>query len=57
MPKIKSKHPMWDDPSEDRDEFDVPTRIVVDEKTFERIVDRMEHPRPPTAAMLALFRK
>jgi hypothetical protein len=40
-----------------RDDFDVPTRLVVDEKTFERCVERMEHPRPPTAAMLALFRR
>lgn len=43
------------------EEFDVPTRLVVDETAFERILERilerMERPRPPTPAMLALFRK
>jgi hypothetical protein len=48
---------MWSNPPADRDDFEVPTRLVVDEKMFERIVERMEHPRPPTKAMLALFRR
>jgi hypothetical protein len=56
MPNTKPQ-PVWM-PSVDRnDEFGVPTRLVVDENTFERIVERIEQPRPPTAAMLALFRK
>jgi hypothetical protein len=57
MPTTKTKSQMWNDPAADRDDFDVPTRLVVDERTFERVVERMERPRPPTAAMLALFRK
>jgi hypothetical protein len=32
-------------------------RLVVDATTFERIADRIENPRPPTKAMLALFQK
>jgi hypothetical protein len=52
MPKLKTTQP----PAE-HVEFDVPARVAVDDKTFEQIVDRIEHPRPPTAAMLALLRK
>ena len=55
MPNTKPQ-PAWI-PSVERDEFGISMRLVVDESTFERIVERMEHPRPPTAAMLALFRK
>lgn len=31
--------------------------LVVDENTFERIIERVNQPRQPTAAMLSLFRK
>jgi uncharacterized protein (DUF1778 family) len=38
------------------DEAFIPTRIVVDDETFERIVDAMENPPRPTAALRELMR-
>ena len=57
MPITKTNSQMRNDPDEDRDEVSVSRRLVVDEKDFARIVERIEYPRPPTAAMLGLFRK
>jgi uncharacterized protein (DUF1778 family) len=39
------------------DEAFVPTRIVVDDETFERIVDAMEKPPRPTGALRELMRE
>lgn len=36
---------------------EIPTTIVVDDKVFEKILDLIENPPPPTPAMLALFQK
>lgn len=52
----------WDakqasDRSDFEDEFRIPTSIVVNEGTFERIGNRTGQPRQPTPAMLALFAK
>ncbi|MEM1008529.1 MAG: hypothetical protein AAGJ35_05945, partial [Myxococcota bacterium] len=33
----------------------IPPRIVVTPKSFEQIMERVEHPKGPTAAMRALF--
>lgn len=57
MPITKPHPTRSDSVMELVEEFDVPTRLVVDETAFERILERMERPRPPTPAMLALFRK
>jgi uncharacterized protein (DUF1778 family) len=38
------------------DEAFIPTRIVVDDETFERIVDALENPPRPTAALRELMR-
>jgi uncharacterized protein (DUF1778 family) len=38
------------------DEAFIPTRIVVDDETFERIVDAMENPPRPTAGLRELMR-
>jgi hypothetical protein len=35
----------------------VPPQIIVDDGVFDQLVDRMQHPRPPTAATRKLFAK